>query len=270
MAEFWNEASCGEALYLSTEERAGYAEQARIRYELEPYILRFAEFKSSSGKRVLEIGVGLGADHQQFAEAGAELFGCDLTERAIEHTRRRLGLFELHSKLQQADAEALPYENECFDIVYSWGVIHHSPNTAKAVEEVHRVLKPGGKAKVMIYHRYSFVGYMLWLRYALARLKPFISLNRIYAEHLESPGTKAYSVAEARELFGSFTDVNIEIVLTHGDLLSSSAGQQHEGVLLELARKLWPRWLIRRFFDRHGLFMLVSAQKPQVQTGNSA
>lgn len=261
VTEFWDEASCGEALYLPTEERAGYAEQARVRYEIEPYILRFADFKGSSGKRVLEIGVGLGADHQQFAEAGAELFGCDLTKRAIEHTLRRLALFELHSKLQQADAEALPYENDCFDIVYSWGVLHHSPNTPKAVEEVHRVLKPGGEAKVMIYHRYSFVGYMLWLRYALLRFRPFTSLDEIYSKYLESPGTKAYSVAKARALFGAFTDVNIETVLTHGDLLNSLAGQRHEGVLLRIARLIWPRGFISRFIPKHGLFMLIHAIK---------
>jgi ubiquinone/menaquinone biosynthesis C-methylase UbiE len=87
-----------------------------------------------------------------------------------------------------------------FDLVYSWGVLHHSPDTARAVAEVLRVLKPGGTAKVMIYSTYSLVGFMLWARYALLRLRPLTSLADIYAKFLESPGTKAYTVAEAKKL----------------------------------------------------------------------
>lgn len=261
VAEFWGRASCGEELYLHGDEKEKYDNQARSRYELEPYVLDFADFGAAKGKRVLEIGVGLGADHQKFAEAGAELVGCDLTERAVEHTRTRLRLFGLCSTLQQADAEELPYKDDSFDLVYSWGVLHHSPNTVRAVQEVHRVLKPGGEAKIMIYHRYSFVGYMLWLRYALLRLRPFTSLDEIYSNYLESPGTKAYSVAQAERLFAHFRSVEIETVLTHGDLLSSPAGQRHQGLLLRIARKVWPRALIRKFFPRHGLFMLIRANK---------
>lgn len=259
--QFWDRASCGEELYLHGDEREDYAAQARQRYAIEPYIKDFAEFEKAKGKRVLEIGVGLGADHQQFAEAGAELFGCDLTERAVEHTRHRVSLFGLASSIQRADAEALPYDSNFFDIVYSWGVLHHSPNTRKAIEEVLRVLRPGGRAKIMIYHRYSFVGYMLWLRYALLTGRPMLSLDQIYARYLESPGTKAYSTGEARDLFRQFSNVSVSTVLTHGDLLTSAAGQRHEGALLNLARTVWPRWCIRTFFKSHGLCLLVDAVK---------
>jgi hypothetical protein len=113
----------------------------------------------------------------------------------------------------------------------------------------------------MIYHRLSLVGFMLWLRYALARLRPWTSLDRIYARYLESPGTKAYSRRQARKLFASFAQVRIEIELTHGDLLESGAGQRHEGRLIDIARKLWPRWLLRRVARHHGLFMLITATK---------
>src|ERR1019366_8006320 len=88
--DFWNDASCGEDLYLPSVDRAGYEAQAQARYELEPYIVEFARFDDTRGKRVLEIGIGLGADHERFARAGADLCGIDLTERAVEHTRRRL------------------------------------------------------------------------------------------------------------------------------------------------------------------------------------
>lgn len=259
--DFWNDAACGEALYLDNTNRAGYEAQAAMRYRLEPYIPPFADFTGVRGKRVLEIGVGLGADHQCFAEAGAELYGIDLTARAVEHTRRRLVLFGLSSTLTVGDAENLDFPDEYFDWVYSWGVLHHSPDTPKTINEVHRVLKPGGVTRIMVYHKWSMVGMMLWLRYALLAGRPRRSLSEVYAEHLESPGTKAYSIAEARELFAAFRDVRISTPLTHGDLLESAAGQRHRGLALTAARVVWPRWFIRRFLPGAGLFMLIDARK---------
>ncbi|HYS88778.1 MAG TPA: methyltransferase domain-containing protein [Bradyrhizobium sp.] len=259
--DFWNEASCGESLYLQGSSREAYETQARKRYELEPYIPEFARFDLARGKRVLEIGVGLGSDHQRFAQAGADLTGIDLTERAIQHTARRLAAFGLSSRLEVGDAERLEFPDESFDCVYSWGVLHHSPDTPKAVSEVWRVLKRGGMAGVMIYHKWSLVGLMLWIRYALLGFQPWLSPSDVYARYLESPGTKAYSVKEARQLFSAFNEVSIHVVLTHGDLLESMAGQRHQGALLSLARRIWPRALIRRFLPGMGLFMLIEAQK---------
>jgi ubiquinone/menaquinone biosynthesis C-methylase UbiE len=211
--------------------------------------------------RVLEIGVGLGADHQSFAEAGAEMTGVDLTPRAIEHTRRRLELFGLKSQLACGDAEKLPFADASFDVVYSWGVLHHSPNTPQAFREVHRVLKPGGTARIMIYSKYSLIGLMLWIRYGLLRLRPWTSLTEIYDKYLESPGTKAYTVAGARQLCAPFASANIETVMTHGDLLTSEAGQRHRGLALSIARVVWPRWLFKIVAPKSGLFMLIECHK---------
>ncbi|MBM4229783.1 MAG: class I SAM-dependent methyltransferase [Gammaproteobacteria bacterium] len=259
--DFWNQASCGEDLLLSATDREGYRAQSEERYRLEPFIPSFADFSSARGRRVLEIGVGLGADHQRFAESGALLSGIDLTERAVEHTQRRLALFGLSSELAVGDAERLAFEDKTFDIVYSWGVLHHSPDTPRAVSEVHRVLKPGGKALIMVYHKWSMVGAMLWIRYALLSGRPWRGLRSIYAEHLESPGTKAYSYVEARDIFSCFASVLISTPLSHGDLLDSEAGQRHRGIALRVAKLIWPRWLIRRIFPRAGLFMLIEAVK---------
>lgn len=259
--EFWNDASCGERLLLTSSDKAGYLAQMRERYRLEPYIPDFAAFETARDRDILEIGVGLGADHHRFAESGARLTGVDLTERAIAHTRRRLELFGFHSNLHVGDAEGLQFPNQQFDIVYSWGVLHHSPNTAQAVADVFRVLRPAGQARVMIYHKHALVGYMLWIRYALLRGRPWTGLDEIYAKHLESPGTKAYTVAQARELFRDFSQVTISTVLTHGDLLESDAGQRHRGWLLTLAKRLWPRRLLRWAMPRHGLFMMILAVK---------
>lgn len=259
--DFWDEASCGEKLYLHATTAEGFDEQAATRYELEPFIIPFAGFAATRDKDVLEIGVGLGADHQRFAEAGARLVGIDLTPRAVENTRLRFATLGLTSDLRVGDAENLDFDANRFDVVYSWGVIHHSPDTRKAVDEIHRVLKPGGVAKVMIYNKYSLVGVMLWLRYAMAAGRPLTSLATIYATHLESPGTKAYTEPEARDLFARFARVTVKVMLSHGDLLSSHAGQRHEGPLLKAARRLWPRWLLGRIARRNGLFMLIEATK---------
>ena len=140
--DFWDQASCGEDLYLRGFEKQDYINHSNIRYQLEPEILLFGQFQSFEGKKTLEIGVGLGSDHQKLAENGAVLTGIDITQRAIGHTKRRFELMSLYSDLQIADAENLPFDDNSFDAVYSWGVVHHSPETQKAVNEIFRVLKP--------------------------------------------------------------------------------------------------------------------------------
>lgn len=268
--DFWNEQSCGEKLLLPGIDKTGYQNQLEERYRLEPFIPQFAGFTDAKNREVLEIGVGLGADHQSFGQAGAILHGVDLTERAIAHTQRRFDILGLKSTLQVADAENLPFEDDRFDVVYSWGVLHHTPDTPKAVDEVFRVLKPGGTARIMIYYKYSLIGAMLWMRYGLMRGRPFISLAELYSRYLESPGTKAYSFGEARDIFGRYVNVELKSVLTHGDLLSSGAGQRHQGICLTVARKLWPRWLLKRVFKNNGLFLLISARKPSSAAGQDA
>ena len=113
----------------------------------------------------------------------------------------------------------------------------------------------------MIYHKWSLVGYMLWLRYALMRFRPWTSLADVYSTYLESPGTRAYTVREAREMFAAFKSADVRIVLTHGDLLESAAGQRHEGILLSAARLIWPRTLLKKWAKAHGLFMMIQAVK---------
>ena len=210
----------------------------------------------------MEIGVGMGADHVEWAKSGPRsLTGIDLTPAGIEYTRQRLGVYGLSSRLEVGDAENLPFPDESFDIVYSWGVLHHSPDTARAIREVLRVLRPRGVARIMIYHKYSLVGYMLWLRYGLLRGRPFRSLSSIYAEHLESPGTKAYSLEEARQMFQGFSSVHARSYLCIGDTLEGSAGQRHPSLLLTVVRAIWPRKLVRRFFPNHGLTLIIDATR---------
>jgi SAM-dependent methyltransferase len=126
------------------------------RYEKEWHIPAAANFAAAKGLRVLEVGCGLGTDGVQFARAGADYTGVDLTAAAVELARRNFEQRGLSGKFRTADAEALDFPDESFDLVYSHGVLHHTPDTAQAIREVHRVLRPGGTAVVMLYHRHSY------------------------------------------------------------------------------------------------------------------
>lgn len=261
--DFWQARSCGEAYARGDSLRERLDAQARARYALEPYLQPFARFEDARGKDVLEVGVGMGADHQEWARCKPRsLTGVDLTPHAIEWTRARLALHGLESRLLVTDAERLPFRDASFDLVYSWGVIHHSPATEAAVREIRRVVRPGGCVRVMIYQRRSLVGAMLWLRYALLAGRPWRSLGDVYARHLESPGTKAYTPGAARALFAAFTGVEIRSELSPGDLLLGAAGQRHEGRLLDAARRLYPRRLVKRLLPGFGLHLLIEATAP--------
>jgi ubiquinone/menaquinone biosynthesis C-methylase UbiE len=260
--DFWDQASCGEVYAKGASVQERLDAQAHMRYRLEPYIAPFARFDEGAGRDVLEVGVGMGADHLEWAKSRpARLAGIDYSARAVDFTRARLAVHGLTPSLSVADAEKLPFADGSFDLVYSWGVLHHSPDTGKAVAEVGRVLRAGGTARVMIYHTYSLVGYLLWVRYALLAGRPDRSLASVYAHHLESPGTQAFTAEQARKLFTGFSRVQLGWQLSCGDLLEGAAGQRHGGALLAAARKLWPRWLIRRLFRRQGLFLLIEAVK---------
>ena len=142
---FWNEESCGER-YGVGEGREFYEAHARERFGLETWIKPFARFAEGKGKRVLEVGVGMGADYLEWLKAGAEdAYGIDFTPRGVAHTQRRCELNGYTPKVSVGDAENLPFPDNSFDLVYSWGVVHHSPNTPKCFSEIARVLRPGGR-----------------------------------------------------------------------------------------------------------------------------
>lgn len=216
--QFWEDVPCGsthaEALEGTPE---FFAQVERKRYELEPFIHKFADFEGSRGKRLLEIGVGLGTDFMQAVRAGAIATGIDLTDHSIALVRRRLELEDLEADLQRADAENLPFPDGSFDRVYSWGVLMVTPDTPKAIREAIRVLRPGGEICAMIYSRHSWVAYGLWLRYALLTGHPRRSLDYVVWHHMESDGMKAYSKSQLRTLFSGLENVRLDKIATPYD-----------------------------------------------------
>jgi ubiquinone/menaquinone biosynthesis C-methylase UbiE len=197
---------------------AGWFERIEERrYRLEPFIHAYAQFTRHRGQRLLEVGVGAGTDHLQWARAGAECSGVDITEAAIDITRGRLAAEGLASNLQQADAENLPFPDAEFDLVYSWGVIHHSARPEKVIAEIRRTLRPGGRFIGMMYHRHSAVALRTWIRHGLLAGKPRRSLSDDVWHHMESIGTKAYTERELRELLGGFEALHLETIVTPYD-----------------------------------------------------
>lgn len=174
-------------------------------------------------KKVLEVGCGMGAMTMNWVRAGSQMTAVDLTPTAVDQTRRRLEIFGLHADVRQADGRKLPFEGETFDYVYSWGVLHHSPDLERSIAELMRVVKPGGGFGVMLYHRHSFLyGYMVrflegFLHYENRFLDPLALASRYGdgAREEGNPHTWPITKAEARDLFGKFTrDAKIDVLGT--------------------------------------------------------
>jgi SAM-dependent methyltransferase len=254
--KFWDADPCGSR-YLG--EREDFDAHASSRYEREPYIREFAGFLDASGKRVLEVGVGMGADYLEWLKAGAQATGVDLSAVSLDRARRRCEIAGYVPDLRQADAEHLPFADNTFDLVYSYGVMHHSPDPAQCVREARRVLKPGGTLRIMIYHHASLTGLMLWLRYGCLRN---LSLRETVRDHLESPGTNSYTIDESRALLEGFEQIKFRQEFSPGDLLLNEPSSRFQGSLYRMIWNLYPRPLVRLFGRKLGLFLLISARKP--------
>ncbi len=214
----WEADPCGSRLAEAEPGSRNFFDQVEAeRYRLEPFIADFASFDRWRGKRVLEVGVGLGTDFVQFVRAGANATGIDLTEAAASLVRTRLELEGLDAEVRAADAESLPFPDDSFDLVYSWGVLHHTPDTPKALAEIRRVLAPGGEARVMLYSRRSWFALGVWGKQALLRGRPWRSVTQVLAQHVESPGTKAYTQPELDDLFTGFSQVSYRRFVTPYD-----------------------------------------------------
>ena len=207
---YWNAHPCGTRF---TELDWGSLEFYRAveadRYQRQPFMTEAVGFNRYPGKSLVEIGCGLGTDLFQFAKGGAITTGVDLTPNSVGLAARRFRLENQPGTFTVGDAENLPFDDATFDVVYSFGVLHHTPNTAKAFREVHRILKPGGEAVIMLYHSRSshyYIGYPLALASNLRRGKGWMGREeyfRIY-DGGDNPLGRAYSRKETRAFFQGF------------------------------------------------------------------
>ncbi len=214
--DFWNVEACGSHFVRSKRGTPKfYEEYRRYRYTVEWHIPFLVPFADTKGKKVLEIGCGNGADGVMFALAGADYTGVDLANAAIEATRAHFEVLGLKGRFQIENAESLSFAAESFDFVYSHGVLHHTANPDKAFSEVYRVLKAGGSAVLMLYHKHSFNYYMRILGYMRARvvLKVLSRLGRMSADRSALTDEPANVKSNADD---SVWHVHYENFLRHG------------------------------------------------------
>jgi ubiquinone/menaquinone biosynthesis C-methylase UbiE len=178
------------------------AQRYRYHYHLNELFERLG-YMNLSEKNLLEIGCGIGIDTIKLASLGfREVVGIDLSGTAVDIARTHAGLKKMTNvRFERANGEKLALPNDTFDFVYSFGVIHHTPSIENAIGEIHRVLKPGGRAIVMVYHRHSLVNWV----HILFRL-PFESPRNL-KDHC--PVVNRYTRCEARSLFDGFDKVQI-------------------------------------------------------------
>ncbi|HVH55270.1 MAG TPA: class I SAM-dependent methyltransferase [Vicinamibacterales bacterium] len=231
---FWDNQPCGVRHgQAEPGTREFYRTVEAHRYLQEFHIPEIAEFAEHTNERVLEIGGGLGTDGRQFARHGARYIDADLSRNSLTLAREGFRLERLPGGFTEADAENLPFLSESFDVVYSHGVLHHTPDTQRAINEVHRLLKPGGKAIVMLYARES-LGYaaahvlgrarLAALRRRMGRGK-FNEFVGLPADHrgwiptqiavnnstdgLGNPLSRFYTAGELHAMFGRFSRVTL-------------------------------------------------------------
>src|SRR5258706_11420500 len=165
--EFWQHHPCGETLVggLGGDDDAAFEkffnQYDQLRFAESPQLLRNLDRCEFAGKRTLEIGLGQGADSEQLIRRGAIWSGLDLTEESVRRVRKRLELHGLpYQDLKRGTALEIPFPSESFDVVYSYGVLHHIPEIGRAQREIMRVLKPGGQLIAMLYAKWS-LNYLL-------------------------------------------------------------------------------------------------------------
>lgn len=255
----WSADPCGTA------DAAGVAEGSleffeRVEWEryvsYAPWMREVFPFTACRDRDVLEVGCGLGTDLLQFARGGARCHAIDLTPRHLALAAERFRVSGETAHLVRADAESLPYAACSFDVVYSFGVIHHTPRTELAVGEILRVLRPGGKAWVALYNRNSAY-FWVWLVFVYGLLSGALFrrgwrgllADIEYRRHSDAqPLVKLYTRASAAHLFGNFTYIHLTV-------------HQLKPTDLPIIRRVVPFRILSRLESRLGWYLVVEATK---------
>ncbi len=228
-----------------------YLEADLCRRRYEPYTLQLVKFSSKNSGRMLEVGCGLGSDLRSFSKAGMDVLGIDLSSDNTRLEKRGFKVLNLKGETLCADAENLPFKSESFDLVYSFGVFHHTPNTQRAIDEAYRVLKAGGKSVIMVYHK-GLAYYYISALHLLKKLsgERVSEENFISEKYDHTPLSKMYSKKEARVIFSKFKNVKINIV-TFGGIRANKI-------------LWWVYYLLNIFpflMNRFGSFLIIQGDK---------
>jgi len=214
--DFWNRQPCNirhSAKQIGSKE---YFDEVEARkYLVEPHIPIFAEFAKWAGKRVLEIGCGIGTDTMNFARAGAQVTAVDLSDKSLEVARHRARIYGLPNiRFYCGNAEELSsfLHVEPYDLIYSFGVIHHTPHPERVIEELKKYCRPGTVLKVMVYHRYSWKALEVLIREGHGN---FLRFSELLQRHSEAqtgcPVTYVYTRRSVRELLRGFAVDSVSI-----------------------------------------------------------
>jgi SAM-dependent methyltransferase len=199
------------------------------------HLLELVPFDGYRGRTVLEVGCGAAVDLARFARGGADVTGVDIAASAVALARANFEQQGLPGRFEVADAERLPFADDCFDLVYAHGVVQYTANPQQLVDECRRVLKPGGQAIFQVYNRVS------WLN-ALSKLM------NVGLEHDDAPVLLKFSIREFRRLVSGFREVRIvpERFPVKSRLHGGWKGAIYNGLFVGTFNAL-PRTLVRRF-----------------------
>ena len=234
------------------------------KYFVEPHIPAFADFDRWRGKRVLEVGCGIGTDSINFARAGAKLTAVELSAESLRIAAQRADVMGVTDRIRfvEANAEELTsvLDDEPYDLVYSFGVVHHTPHPDRALAEMRALTAPGGTLKLMVYHRRSWK--VFWIVAAQGHGR-FWKTDELVAEHSEAqtgcPVTFSYTRREARELV---ENSGFRVQELHVDHVFPYRIRDY--VQYRYVREPYFRWmpepLFRAFERRFGWHLLVTAE----------
>jgi 2-polyprenyl-3-methyl-5-hydroxy-6-metoxy-1,4-benzoquinol methylase len=222
------------------------------------------DYEAVRGRRVLEVGCGLGGISASLARHGARLTALDLTWTGVTSVRRRFGLDHVCASAVQGDASRLPFAGGTFDFVWSWGVLLHVPDLAAALAEIRRVLRPGGELRLMIYNRHSIYNWLgIIARYGIVRLQLLHhSVPELWSRYSDGrdiggcPFVRYYSASELRRTLRGFEVVEMRAFEQKAALTSLLPGSMRRAVEARI-----PDALMHALFRKFGMLLYCRARR---------
>ena len=260
---FWDRRPCNlghSAAPVGT--RRFYDEVEARKYRVEPHIRRFAAFDSWRGRDVLEIGCGLGTETINFARAGARISAVDVSPVSVRFARQRAAVIGVRAWITEADAENLWRLEGPFDLIWSFGVVHHSPHPERILAEARRLIAPDGELRLMVYHRHSTKVAALVCRHPLLALRG--GIDRAVAVQSEAqtgcPITATFTRREAQRLLAGAGFALVDSEVTHIFPYAIGPYREHRYVRRWYWRLVGPR--LFAWLERHAGWHLLLVADP--------